>query len=124
MLLTKAPLIVSDAGSDAEFNASASVVNLKLTSVLCAPLLRRGELIGAVYVANDTVRNLFTEGDLTLVSAFCTNAALLLELALERDELRAQNQQLSTRLDEQTYGDILGACEAMKDIFRKILVIV
>jgi len=120
VLLTKRPLIVSDAGSDAEFNASSSVVNLKLTSVLCAPLMRKGELIGAVYVANDSVRNLFTENDLTLVSAFCTNAALLLELALERDELRAQNKQLETRLEEQTYGDILGSCEAMKDIFRKI----
>ena len=120
VLLTRKPLIVSDAGNDAEFNASASVVNLKLTSVLCAPLIRRGELIGAVYVANDSVRALFTEADLTLVSAFCTNAALLLELALERDELKAQKQALETRLEEQTYGDILGSCEAMKEIFRRI----
>ena len=120
VLQTRQPIIVSDAGNDTEFNVSASVVNLKLTSVLCAPLIRRGELIGAVYVANDSVRALFGESDLTLVSAFCTNAALLLELALERDELKAQKKELETRLEEQTYGDILGSCEAMKDIFRKI----
>ena len=38
---TKQPVIVSDAVHDAQFNASASVVNLKLASVMCVPLLLR-----------------------------------------------------------------------------------
>ncbi|MFL5431135.1 MAG: GAF domain-containing protein, partial [Myxococcales bacterium] len=45
---TKQPLIVSDAVHDAQFNASESVVNLKLASVMCVPLLLRGEVSGAV----------------------------------------------------------------------------
>jgi len=120
VLQTRQPVIVSDALHDAQFNASASVVNLKLSSVLCVPLIRRGELYGAVYVGNDRIANLFTERELTLMTSFCATAALLLERALELDELRTQKRELESRLEEQAYGDIIGACDAMRDIFRKI----
>src|SRR5438067_2303136 len=36
------------------------------------------------------------------------------------DELRADKKALLDRLDEHAYGDIIGACDAMRDIFRKI----
>ncbi|HEX9573415.1 MAG TPA: sigma 54-interacting transcriptional regulator, partial [Myxococcales bacterium] len=120
VLQTRQPVIVSDALNDAQFNASASVVNLKLSSVLCVPLIRRGELYGAVYVGNDRIANLFTERELTLMTSFCATAALLLERALELDELRTRQRELESRLEEQAYGDIIGACDAMRDIFRKI----
>jgi transcriptional regulator with GAF, ATPase, and Fis domain len=117
---TRQPVIVSDAINDAQFNASASVVNLKLSSVMCVPLIRRGELYGAVYVGNDRIANLFTPRELTLMTSFCAAAALLLERALELDELRTEKRELLSRLEEQAYGDIIGACDAMRDIFRKI----
>ena len=120
VLTSREPLIVSDALHDASFNASASVVNLKLCSVMCVPLIRRGELFGAVYVGNDRVANLFTGRELLLMTSFCSTAALLLERALELDELRAEKRELQSKLEEQTYGDIIGACEPMKEIFRKI----
>ena len=120
VLQTREPLIVSDALHDAQFNASESVVNLKLCSVMCVPLIRKGELSGAVYVGNDRVASLFTERELTLMTSFCSTATLLLELGRELDELKADRAELQSRLEEQTYGDILGSCDAMKDIFRKI----
>jgi transcriptional regulator with GAF, ATPase, and Fis domain len=120
VLQTRQPVIVSDALHDAQFNASASVVNLKLSSVMCVPLIRRGELYGAVYVGNDRIANLFTERELLLMTSFCATAALLLERALELDELRSQKRELESRLEEQAYGDIIGACDAMRDIFRKV----
>jgi transcriptional regulator with GAF, ATPase, and Fis domain len=120
VLQTREPVIVSDAINDSQFNASASVVNLKLSSVMCVPLIRRGELYGAVYVGNDRIANLFTPHELTLMSSFCATAALLLERALELDELRTQKRELLSRLEEQAYGDMIGSCDAMRDIFRKI----
>src|SRR5207237_1931916 len=103
-----------------QFNASASVVSLRLASVMAAPLIRRGELYGVVYVGNDSVTSLFTQRELTLMSSFCSTAALLIERALELDELRAERTKLPTQLEQQAYGDIIGACDAMRDIFRKI----
>ena len=41
VLRTGEPLLVSDATADPEFSASTSVVNLKLSSVLCVPLMHR-----------------------------------------------------------------------------------
>ena len=54
------------------------------------------------------------------MTSFCAAAALLLERALELDELRTEKRELLSRLEEQAYGDIIGACDVMRDVFRKI----
>src|SRR5438105_570782 len=72
---TKEPLIVSDAVNDEQFNASESVVNLKLASVMCVPLLLRGEVSGAVYVGNDRLASLFTPRALLLMTRTCSRAS-------------------------------------------------
>jgi transcriptional regulator with GAF, ATPase, and Fis domain len=120
VLQTRTAIIVSDALNDAQFNASASVLNLKLCSVMCVPLIRRGELYGAVYVGNDRVANLFTERELLLMKSFCSTATLMLEHALEMNELRSRTQDLKVQLEEQRFGDIIGSCDALRDIFRKL----
>jgi transcriptional regulator with GAF, ATPase, and Fis domain len=120
VLAERKPLIVSDALHDPQFNASESVVNLKLCSVMCAPLIVRGELLGAVYVGNDRLANLFSERELVLMTSFCAITALLLGLADQVDELKKGNADLVSRLEEQAYGEILGSADAMRDIFRKI----
>jgi transcriptional regulator with GAF, ATPase, and Fis domain len=120
VLQTRQPLRIEDALHDAQFNASESVVNLKLASVMCLPLVMRGELVGAIYLGNDKLTNLFTERELEMATSFCSTAALLIELARQLDELRADKKALQDRLEAQAYGDIIGSCEAMRDIFHKI----
>ena len=120
VLQTRQPLRIEDALHDAQFNASESVVNLKLASVMCLPLVMRGELVGAIYLGNDKLTNLFTERELEMATSFCSTAALLIELARQLDELRADKKALQDRLEAQAYGDIIGACEPMRDIFHKI----
>jgi transcriptional regulator with GAF, ATPase, and Fis domain len=120
VLQSRKALIVSDALHDPQFNSSESVMNLKLSSVMCVPLVLRGELSGAIYVGNDKLANLFTERELTLMTGFCGTAALLIELARQLDELKADKKALQDRLEEQAYGEIIGACDPMRDIFRKI----
>ena len=120
VLATKEPLRIEDALHDAEFNASESVVNLKLSSVMCLPLLLRGDLVGAIYLGNDKLASLFTAQELEVAQSFCSTAALLIELGRQLDELRADKKALQERLEEAAYGDIIGSCDAMRDIFRKI----
>jgi transcriptional regulator with GAF, ATPase, and Fis domain len=120
VLQTRQPLRIEDALHDAQFNASESVVNLKLASVMCLPLVMRGELVGAIYLGNDKLTNLFTERELEVATSFCSTAALLIELARQLDELRADKKALKELLEAQAYGDIIGACDAMRDIFHKI----
>ena len=70
VIRTREPIVISDALNDNEFSASASVVNLKLCSVMCAPLVARGEFIGIIYLGNDNVVNLFSPSSLQLLTAF------------------------------------------------------
>jgi len=117
---TKRPLIVSDALHDTMFKTSESVMNLKLSSVMCAPLVARGQLLGVIYVGNDDVVSLFEESSLDVLSVFATQGALILQNALQADELRSDRDQLAAELDDKRFGDIIGSCPSMLEVFRKV----
>jgi transcriptional regulator with GAF, ATPase, and Fis domain len=117
---TKKALIVSDALSDAQFKNALSVMNLKLTSVMCVPLLERGNLIGVIYVGNDNVRQLFDEASLELLTIFAAQASLLVRNALLVNELQLDNRSLQERIERMRFGEILGSSPAMQEVFRKV----
>jgi transcriptional regulator with PAS, ATPase and Fis domain len=116
----KRPIIVSDALNDEDFSASESVVNLKLCSVMCAPLTEKGELIGLIYVGNDSVVDLFDPKDLELLTVFSAQASLLIANALLVNALKRETEDLKRTLEQQRFGEIIGSCEAMREVFRKI----
>ncbi len=117
---TRQPLIVSDALSDTIFGRSASVMNLQLASVMCAPLLARGELLGVIYLGNDDVRGLFTEATLDVLTVFAAQASLLLQNALLLDQLRTDRDQLEEQLHEKTFGDLVGTNPSLVEVFNKV----
>src|SRR5258706_14239830 len=49
VVLNGKPIILRDANSDPKWNQAKSVVMLRLRSVMCLPLISRGEIIGAIY---------------------------------------------------------------------------
>jgi transcriptional regulator with GAF, ATPase, and Fis domain len=117
---SRRPVIVSDALSDAKFRGAASVVNLKLSSVMCAPLTERGNLIGLLYVGNDRVVNLFDERSLEVLTILASQASLIVRNALLVNELRVDNAALRKRMEEARSGEVLGSCTAMRDLFRRV----
>ena len=82
------PVIVSDALADTNFGQSESVIAMKLSSVMCAPLMSQGEVIGALYVGNDKVKHLFDRTQLELLSIFASQASLILQYAMLLNALR------------------------------------
>jgi transcriptional regulator with GAF, ATPase, and Fis domain len=114
------PLIVSDALSDDQFSTAKSVMNLRLSSVMCVPLLERGNLLGLIYVGNDNVIDLFDEANLNVLTVFSAQASLLIRNALLINELRMDKESLTERLEKIAFGDIIGSCEAMQDIYQRI----
>ncbi len=114
------PVIVSDALNDTVFSSSVSVMQLKLCSVMCVPLVIGGALLGLIYVGNDNVVNLFDESSLSELVVFSSQAALLLDNAIQRDALRQDNQRLRTEVETRRFGSIIGTCDAMQDVFSKI----
>ena len=117
---TRQPEMVSDALNDAEFAMSRSVMNYKLCSVLCVPLLVRGELLGVIYLGNDNVVNLFNKEALQVASVFASQAAMVLRNAILIRELRLSNESLTQQIERMNFGTLIGSSASMREIFRKI----
>src|SRR6187551_2811394 len=120
VIKTHRPLIISDALHDDEFKNSLSVVNLKLTSVMCVPLLERGNMLGLIYVGNDNVAQLFTPSQLEVMTVFASQVSLVVRNALLVNELKLDNRSLHDRIEQMRFGEILGASPRMQDVFRKV----
>lgn len=120
VLETKRAVIVSDALTDTTFSQSESVIALKLSSVMCAPLLNRGDVIGALYVANDEIKSLFDRRQLDVLTVFAGQASLLLTNAMLLSALRADNRKLESELVDRRFGEIIGSCASMLEVFRKL----
>jgi transcriptional regulator with GAF, ATPase, and Fis domain len=114
------PVIVSDALSDAQFGTSESVVALQLSSVMCAPLVAQGHVTGVLYVGNDRVKGLFERSQLDVLTIFAAQASLILQNAMLLTALRADKEKLSEELKDKRFGDIIGVCASMQDVFRKL----
>ncbi|HEU4384567.1 MAG TPA: sigma 54-interacting transcriptional regulator [Anaeromyxobacteraceae bacterium] len=117
---TRRALVVADALHDQEWSSSSSVVNLKLCSVMCAPLMARGEVFGVIYLGNDSVVNLFDERALEPLTVFAAQASLLVQNALLVDGLKRENVALRAEAAGRQYGDLLGAGPAMREVFRRV----
>jgi transcriptional regulator with GAF, ATPase, and Fis domain len=117
---SKKPIIVSDALHDEQFRSSESVMNLKLCSVMCAPLMAQGELLGILYVGNDNVVNLFEERSLDVLTIFAGQASLILQNALLLDSIKTDFDTLKQKLEMTRFGDIIGSCPTMLEVFRTV----
>ncbi|HET6611465.1 MAG TPA: sigma 54-interacting transcriptional regulator [Kofleriaceae bacterium] len=117
---TRAPVIISDAMNDDELANAKSVLKLRLTSVICVPLLARGKLLGLIYVGNDSVVDLFAESTMRVLTVFAAQAALIIANAILMNDLRLESQALSRRLEEVRFGEIVGTSRAMQEVFRKV----
>lgn len=117
---TRRPVIVSDALTDTQFGKSESVIALRLSSVMCAPLLNQGESIGALYVGNDEIKHLFHKRQLDLLTIFAAQASLILQNAMLLSALRADKAKLETELKDKRFGEIIGSCASMMEVFRKL----
>ncbi len=120
VLETGRAVIVSDALSDAQFKSSESVLALQLSSVMCAPFSTQGQVQGVLYVGNDRVKNLFDKNQLDVLSIFASQASLILENAMLLNALRADKEKLVAELKDKRFGEIIGACPSMMEVFRKL----
>jgi transcriptional regulator with GAF, ATPase, and Fis domain len=117
---TRRPVIISDALHDDEFGGAKSVMQLRLSSVICVPLLDRGRLLGIIYVGNDAIVDLFQQDTMKVLTVFAAQASLIVANALLLNELRIENKRLGERLEAKHFGEIVGTSPPMQQVFRKV----
>ncbi len=75
----KACILANDAVHDDRFEASKSIAAMNLRSVMCAPLLNKGTVLGVIYVDNREKPANFDEDDTALLSALASQSAVAID---------------------------------------------
>lgn len=78
---TRQPLLTNNAQFDTRYQAGQSIIMRGLRAILCAPLLAKGRLLGAIYVDTAMKSGNFSQADRDLLSAVAGQAAIALENA-------------------------------------------
>ncbi len=74
-------VLTTNAVTDPRFSGKTSIVAHNLRSILCVPLLARGEIIGVIYVDNRVRSGVFSQSDLETLATFAAQAAMVIENA-------------------------------------------
>jgi PAS domain S-box-containing protein len=75
------PLLTTNAQQDPRFDGQASIIAYNLRSILCVPLMVKGEITGVIYADNRIRIGIFTETERDLLGAFSNQAAVAIENA-------------------------------------------
>ncbi|NOY79565.1 MAG: FHA domain-containing protein [Kiritimatiellaeota bacterium] len=90
-------VLSTDAAKDQRFLAGASIVEQDIHTMMCAPLIACGEVLGVIEVDSASVTQPFVEADLNLLVGIARQIALFLrntQLAARAATERAQRKQL------------------------------
>jgi signal transduction histidine kinase len=95
------PLIVDDVNKDDRYYQSiADTFDLKLTSLLCVPMISRNKVIGVLQVLHSLPNRYFGSLEQALLSTFASEAAIAIENARLYESLEEERDKLVVVEDE------------------------
>ena len=121
-------LFISDILEDSRFKNQKSVLDLQLKRALCVPLTLEKSVIGVIYADSNRLSPAFATGDISIISAFASQAAIAIEnaklhgnLVLSQETLALENQKLRLELSgKYEFSGIIGRSKPMQEIFLTI----
>jgi HD-GYP domain-containing protein (c-di-GMP phosphodiesterase class II) len=81
-------ILANDAAQDDRFSGAESIMTMNLRSVMCAPLVYQGEVLGVIYLDNREKPNCFDENDVALLSAMANQSAVAIDNSHLYDDLQ------------------------------------
>ncbi|WP_397453341.1 AAA family ATPase [Pseudomonas sp. NA-150] len=91
VLRTRQSIALDQADADEMFAADGFFQTHSASSVLCLPLLKQGEVIGALYLENALASGVFTHGRIGVIELLAAQAAISLETSRLYAELLEEN---------------------------------
>ncbi|WNZ25227.1 AAA family ATPase [Leptolyngbya sp. NK1-12] len=92
------PVVVIDAVIHPTLATDAYVVRQQPKSMLCTPILQRGELVAILYLENQATVGAFTNNRVEVLNVLCAQAAISLENARLYSRVQDSQRQLATLL--------------------------
>jgi len=134
---TGEPIVTENAYNDVRFSGSESIISHQVSSsIVCLPLISKGTALGAMYLDNNTKKNISDESEMDFLMALANQAALAIETArLHQEELKQEHIRhelsISSKIQEkilpddfpdvesfQVYGNSIPAKEVGGDYFN------
>ena len=104
-------ILTTDAMEDDRYNEYRSIHAMKLRSIMCLPMMVKGQAIGALYLDNRFQQGAFSEQDLNYMEAFASQASVAISnarLLAEREETlealeksQQEVEELNKKLEEE-----------------------
>jgi serine phosphatase RsbU (regulator of sigma subunit) len=123
------PVMTSDAEHEQGYSLYRSVVRYGLKSILCVPLQRRSEILGACYLDNSLSSGVFSDEDRDILNVYMTQAAIAIDNARFYTNLGRKIDERTVELNsarkelEKAYSSVSNAFEIIKEdlsVARKI----
>ena len=125
----KQPILTNNARMDDRFEQQASIIFHHLRSIVCIPLMWRGEVIVVLYADNRIHEGVFNADMIPMLTAFANQAAIAIENSklfeqVKTDLIKAQQevQTLRIQIDQQQVDsqiDEITSSEVFKRLARR-----
>ncbi len=95
---TQRPVVLDDARQETRFVACGYLTRRAPRAVLCCPVVKQGQLVGAIYLENGAAAGAFSPDRLQVLEILASEVATAVENARLYEELRDKNEALEAAL--------------------------
>ena len=97
---TQEDVVLSEATKEGVFTSEPYIIKNQPKSVLCAPIINQGKLLGILYLENNLTTGAFTRDRLEILKVLSSQAAISIENALLYRTLEDKVQERTAQLAE------------------------
>jgi serine phosphatase RsbU (regulator of sigma subunit) len=97
---TREHVVLNDASSNDRFRSDTYIISQMPKSIMCLPLLNKGDLIGYIYMENNLTANAFTQQRINLVSMIAAQLAISLQNVSLYENTQRLNENLRREMAE------------------------
>ncbi|OQX88987.1 MAG: hypothetical protein B6D65_05105 [candidate division Zixibacteria bacterium 4484_93] len=116
-------VLAENALEDEQFSVAASVIDLKLRTVLAVPVRFGSKLLGIIYTDSRAEVGRFTDEDMRVLEALSQQVGVAIQNTSYISELESEREALRTTFGQLERLDFVGESDAIKSVLERVSVI-